>query len=110
MAVKLNGIDLTGGAPLGSTRRSQPTASGSVVSGSSAPESADSPAPDVNITSTAELLARVQQALSSRPAVDQGRIEAISRALAEGTYRVDPERIASGLMQAERDLGTLARE
>ncbi len=102
MAVKLNGIDLTGGAPLGATRRSQPTASGSA-----APEST-APAPDVNITSTAELLARVQQSLSSRPAVDQSRVEAISRALAEGSYRVDAGRIAAGLMQAERDLGKLA--
>ncbi len=107
MAVKLNGIDLTGGAPLGPTRRSQPTASGSAGAESAAPETAAA-APNVNITSTAELLARVQQSLSSRPAVDQSRVEAVSRALADGSYRIDAERIASGLMQAERDLGKLA--
>ena len=106
MAVKLNGIDLTGGAPLGPTRRSQPTASASAAAESVASESTAA-APDVNITSTAELLARVQQSLSSRPAVDQSRVEAISRALAEGSYRVDAGRIASGLMQSERDLGKL---
>lgn len=105
MAVKLNGIDLTGGAPLGGTRKSQPVAPGSATPESAASETA---APNVNITSTAELLARVQQSLSSRPAVDQSRVEAISRALAEGSYRVDAERIAAGLMQAERDLGKLA--
>jgi flagellar biosynthesis anti-sigma factor FlgM len=61
----------------------------------------------VSITSTASLLARLQQALAAGPAVDQGRVDAISRALAAGTYRVDGDNIARGLIQAERALGQL---
>jgi negative regulator of flagellin synthesis FlgM len=103
MAVNLNGIDLAGGTPLGLTRKHSPSAAPAADAQESAPQSNE-----VKITSTAEVLAQVRHALTTQPAIDQGRVDAVSRAIAAGSYRVDPERIASGLMQSERDLGRLA--
>jgi negative regulator of flagellin synthesis FlgM len=56
------------------------------------------------------MLAKLQQSLSAQPAVDQNRVDSISKALANGTYRIDPERIASGLLSSERGLAALPRQ
>ena len=105
MSVNLNGIDLSGGTPLATTRKAQGGSTGG--SAAETPEQSSSPS-EVRITSTAELLARVQQNLSAQPAVNATRVEAVRRALAEGSYRVNPDQVASGLMQSERDLSSLA--
>jgi flagellar biosynthesis anti-sigma factor FlgM len=63
---------------------------------------------EVSITSTASLLARLQQALAASSAADHGRVDAISRALAAGSYRINSDNIAHGLIQTERALGQLS--
>ena len=102
MPVNLNGIDLTGGAAVGSARKASAAQPTSADSNDSTPQQGE-----VSITSTASLLANVQQSLSALPAIDQNRVDAISKALAAGTYRVDPDKIAGGLIQSERDLAQL---
>ena len=62
---------------------------------------------EVSITSTAALLARLEQALGKHAPVDQKRVDSISRAIADGSYKVDPGKVASGLMQSERSLAPL---
>ena len=64
---------------------------------------------DVTITSTASLLANLEQALSAQPAIDQKRVAAISKSLEDGTYTLDPAKIASGLLNFERSLNPLPR-
>jgi flagellar biosynthesis anti-sigma factor FlgM len=61
----------------------------------------------VNITSTAALLARLAHSLASRPPVDQNRVDTISKALAAGTYQVNPDKIAQGLRNFQRILDPL---
>ena len=103
MAVSLNGLE-PGGVPASSapkTRAPQATSTRSQ-------EATQRPPTEVSITSTASLLARLQQALAAEPAVDQGRIDAISRALAAGSYRINGDNIARGLIQTERALGQLS--
>ena len=68
---------------------------------------AQQPQTAVSITSTASLLAHLQQALSAQPAVDQDRVDAISKALAAGSYRVQGDKIAHGLIHTERALSQL---
>jgi negative regulator of flagellin synthesis FlgM len=89
------------GAPLGSTR-----SQGSSSQSSSAQDPASHQV-NVNITSTASLLARLEQSLAAQSSVDQGRVDTISKALAGGTYKVQPDRIAHGLLQSERSLAAL---
>jgi flagellar biosynthesis anti-sigma factor FlgM len=102
MAVNLNGLGLSG-TPASSARTASTTQSAST----NLQDATQQHQTQISITSTASLLARLQQALAANPAVDQGRVDAISRALAAGTYRVDGDNIARGLIQAERALGQL---
>jgi anti-sigma28 factor (negative regulator of flagellin synthesis) len=41
--------------------------------------------------------------------VDQNRVDAVSKTLAAGTYKVNPDKIANGLIDSERALGKLNR-
>ncbi len=103
MAVNLNGIDLGGSTAAGSARK----ASSSHGNTAGSPDAANPPQGEVSITSTASLLAQLQRSLSGKPAIDQARVDAISKALADGKYTVNPDKIARGLSQAERTLGSL---
>jgi negative regulator of flagellin synthesis FlgM len=102
VAVNLNGIDLSGTAA--SSARKASSTQGTTASAPDATQQSDS---DVSITSTATLLARLQQSLAAQPSVDQSRVDAISKALTAGTYSVNPDKIAHGLIQSERTLGQL---
>ncbi|HWU84959.1 MAG TPA: flagellar biosynthesis anti-sigma factor FlgM, partial [Rhodocyclaceae bacterium] len=46
----------------------------------------------------------VDSVLASTPAVDSERVAEIKRAIAEGRFQVNPERIADGLLQSVRDM------
>jgi negative regulator of flagellin synthesis FlgM len=62
---------------------------------------------EVQITSTAAQLATLGQKLSSQPAVDQNRVARITQALADGSYSISPDKIASGLMQSDHALAQI---
>jgi flagellar biosynthesis anti-sigma factor FlgM len=102
VAVNLHGIDLSGTAA-SSARK----ASSKQSTATSSQDAAQQDRSDVSITSTASLLAGLQQSLAASPAVDQGRVDAISKALASGTYGVSADMIAHGLIQTERALSQL---
>ena len=74
---------------------------GSSESGSSA---------EVQITSTASQLASLGQQLSTMPAVDSARVARISQSLADGTYTISPDKIASGLMQSDHALAQIGMQ
>jgi negative regulator of flagellin synthesis FlgM len=62
---------------------------------------------EVQITSTASQLASLGQQLSAMPAVDSARVARISQSLADGTYTISPDKIASGLMQSDHALAQI---
>jgi negative regulator of flagellin synthesis FlgM len=105
MAIDLKNIDLNGTAASSTRKTSTPHSTTSRAADSDASQQA--PVSDVSITSTASLLSQVQSTLASQPAVDQKRVDAISNAISQGTYKVNPEAIANGLIQSERTLGKL---
>ena len=74
---------------------------GSSESGSSA---------EVQITSTASQLASLGQQLSTMPAVDSARVARISQSLADGTYTISPDKIASGLIQSDHALAQIGMQ
>jgi flagellar biosynthesis anti-sigma factor FlgM len=102
MAVNMNRLDFSG-APASPANKASATLSTSTIS----QDATQQYQTDVSITSTASLLARLQQALAASSAVDQGRVDAISKALAAGTYRVSGDNIARGLIHTELALGQL---
>jgi negative regulator of flagellin synthesis FlgM len=58
----------------------------------------------VQITDSARQLAALEQAIRSMPDVDQAKVDEIRNAIANGTYKVSPDRIAEKLLRMENDL------
>lgn len=104
MAVNLTGLDLSG-TPASSTHKTASTPNAST--GTTAQDATQQPQKEVSVSSTASLLSRLQRSLGSSPAFDQHRVDSISKALASGTYKVDSNQIAHGLINSERALGQL---
>lgn len=59
------------------------------------------PSDTVVFTETAEQLRALESFLARVPEVDRQRVEAIKRAIADGTYEVHPDRIAERLVEWE---------
>jgi negative regulator of flagellin synthesis FlgM len=104
VAVNLTGIDLSGTAAGSTHKTSSSTANPST---NTSQDAAQEPHKEVRITSTASLLSHLQRSLASRPAVDQSRVDSIRNALANGTYKIDSNKIAGGLIDSERALSKL---
>lgn len=59
---------------------------------------------EVQITGSARSLAALEQKLRDSPAVDAARVAAVRQKLDDGSYQIDPMRIADKLLGLERDL------
>jgi negative regulator of flagellin synthesis FlgM len=104
MTNKLTGIDkrpapVSSGAPV---RRTQDA---TVSDGKS---SQGQPAGTVSITDSARQLAALEQAVKAMPNVNEARVAEIRKAIQDGRYTVDPEKIADKLMQMEQSLQVAA--
>jgi negative regulator of flagellin synthesis FlgM len=60
---------------------------------------------EVQITGAARTLVALEQKLRDAPAVDAARVAAIRQKLEDGSYQIDPQRIADKLIGLEHDLG-----
>jgi negative regulator of flagellin synthesis FlgM len=58
----------------------------------------------VHITQSARALASLSQAVQDSPDVDNARVAAVQQQIESGQYTVNPDRIASRLLQLEQDL------
>ena len=98
-----HGLDLSGPAGLGTggADKTQAASGQSTPSQTAAPAPAAAPA-EVEITATAQLLARLEQQISSTPEIDQGRVNSINQALSAGSYQIDSSRVADGLLTAQK--------
>lgn len=56
----------------------------------------------VNLTDGARQLHELQGAVAGTPAVDAARVAELRGAIANGSYRIDPQRIADGLLAQDR--------
>lgn len=58
----------------------------------------------VSLTGTAAKLRQLEAALSELPVADNERIDSVKRAVTNGTYEIDPHRIAAKMLDFERSL------
>jgi negative regulator of flagellin synthesis FlgM len=70
---------------------------------------ASGPAPSagldtVSLTGTAQHLRSLEQSLASQPVVDTQKVEATRQAIENGSYQIDPNRIANKMISLERAL------
>jgi negative regulator of flagellin synthesis FlgM len=104
---KISGVDTRTG-PVGSGRaveRVRDATTGRRTESGGAASSGD-----VHITGSALQLADLEQQVKDMPAVDEAKVAAISSALAEGRYQIQPEKIADHLMQLEQALAPLGEQ
>ena len=96
----------SGAASVGSSRSTQSSReNASAATTDNSQPGADNA--EVQITSTAAQLASLGQRLSALPDIDQNRVAQISQALANGTYSISADKIASGLLQSEQGLAQI---
>lgn len=70
--------------------------------------SAGKPAPSsdtVNLTSSAQLLARLDKTLETLPAVNAERVAEIRTAIESGDYEIDSDAIADAMIRLDRSFG-----
>ncbi len=65
---------------------------------------AQSSSDQLNLTSSAQLLKELGEAVAASPDADPSRIEAIKQAIADGSYDIDSGRIADKLLNLEDQL------
>ena len=100
MANKISGIDgrpvqVGGGAPVSRSR--------DATSGDRKTENTGS-ASSIDVSDTARTLAALEDKISTVPVVNESRVDAVRRAIDEGRYHVDPQRVADKMMRFEVDL------
>ncbi len=67
--------------------------------------SSDSASDTVKLTSSAQLLERLEKSLQTLPAVDSQRVAEIRSAIESGDYEINSQAIADAMMRFERSLG-----
>lgn len=92
----------TGSVPKNTAQSSQTAQQGAAPQGA-APQKADS----VVVSQQAQQLQGVQSKMASLPEIDQKKITEIKLAIAEGRYKVDPEKLAANISQFESELNEL---
>ena len=100
MANKISGIDgrpvqVGGGAPVSRVR--------DTTDGRKSAETSSS-ASSIDVSETARALAALEEHISGMPVVNESRVEAVRKALDEGRYHVDAQRVADKMLRFEGDL------
>jgi negative regulator of flagellin synthesis FlgM len=100
MANKINGIDgrpvpVGGGAPV--SRARDATADGKKADAAGSVS-------NIDVSDTARTLAALESHIGMLPVVNESRVDAVRRAMDEGRYHVDPQRVADKMLRFEVDL------
>ena len=72
--------------------------------GQTAQESAGNASDRVSLTGEAQKLKELERDLASQPVVDSQRVNAVRDALADGSFAVNPQRIAEKMISLEQAL------
>jgi len=99
MANKISGIDgrpvqVGGGAPVSRVRDTTDGRKTDTTGSTS----------NVDVSDTARTLAALEDKIGALPVVSDARVEAVRRALEEGRYHVDAQRVADKMLRFEGDL------
>ncbi len=71
----------------------------------SSPVAATEASDSLRLTGEATGLQSLQKELSSAPAVDQSRVQAVRESLQNGSYQINPDAIASRMIDLDQQLG-----
>ncbi len=100
MANKISGIDgrpvqVGGGAPVARARDATSEGRKAETTGTVS---------NIDVSDTARTLAALENHIGKLPVVNESRVDAVRRAMDEGRYHVDPQRVADKMLRFEVDL------
>ncbi|XAW89116.1 flagellar biosynthesis anti-sigma factor FlgM [Vibrio sp. CDRSL-10 TSBA] len=96
-----NSLTTTNRSPARSESNASSTTSGS-VSQSSQPRS-----DAVSLSSQGKAIGEMHNEMAATPSFDSAKVAAIKEAIANGSYKVDPEKLADNMIKFENELGGL---
>ncbi|HEX3836835.1 MAG TPA: flagellar biosynthesis anti-sigma factor FlgM [Steroidobacteraceae bacterium] len=96
------GVTGLGGHGSGATDKTQSAQNQGAQLQTQAEPGSISQADEVEITPTAQLLANLAQQLAGAPEVDRSRVDATRQALDNGSYQIESNRVADGLLAAQK--------
>lgn len=99
-----NGLESSLALSSGSTGETRTAQAGAANSSSHTQQNTGSggAASEVQITSTAQLMASLEQQIAGTPDIDQSRVDSVSQSLGDGSYQPDAGRIADGVLSAQK--------
>ncbi|PPU95056.1 flagellar biosynthesis anti-sigma factor FlgM [Xanthomonas albilineans] len=103
MSQKIEGTLSTSATHRTSSVRTK-SASGASEEGQSREVGATAATDSLRLTGEASGLQNIQRELAAAPAVDKQRVEAVRTALQNGSYTINPEAIASRMIDMDRQL------
>ncbi|MEX2475215.1 flagellar biosynthesis anti-sigma factor FlgM [Marinobacter sp.] len=104
MSVDLNGI---GPGQVNTQKTTGDKSAATQPSQSAAPEQAKAQSPrgdNVNLSNQAKNLKQLEQKLGDYPEMDDDRIEQIRTALADGSYKIDAEKLAQKMLDMDESI------
>ena len=63
----------------------------------------------VSLTPQAKSIDKIQKDISATPSFNKSKVEEIKKAISEGAYKVDPEKLAQNMLSFEQEFGVLER-
>ena len=90
--------------PLPASIVSEGAAHGAKGKGSSTPAAVQSSETNVSLGSTATQLRSMEKSMSAAPPVNSAKVAEIKQAISEGRFKVNPEVVASRLLDTVREL------
>ncbi|MFB9134993.1 flagellar biosynthesis anti-sigma factor FlgM [Vibrio sp. AK197] len=88
-----------------STRNTSRTDSNASSSTESAKSSSSAAQDAVSLSSQGKAIGEMHNQMASQPAFDKAKVAAIKEAIANGSYSVDPEKLADNMVKFEKELG-----
>lgn len=67
------------------------------------PQATEKPKDNVDITAVAKEITKAFESSKTTPAINEERVQAVKKALAEGNYPINAEKIAEKMIQMERE-------
>lgn len=108
MAIEINNVPSasTQVAELGGQHRAAQAPAEKTAEKSASP--AGGTTDQVSLTPTAQQLRGLEQQIADQPVVDSQKVNDVKEALANGSFEINPERIAAKMMSLEKALGDLS--
>ncbi|HGF5084455.1 TPA: flagellar biosynthesis anti-sigma factor FlgM [Vibrio parahaemolyticus] len=99
------GIDnIRSGQMMSTTSRAPARNDSSATSSATEPKKAPAQQDAVSLSQQSKAVSKLQKDMAASPAYDSAKVAAIKEAIANGSYRVDPEKLADNMIKFENEL------